>query len=521
MFDIVIIDDEALAIRKLEILLDQIDLDINSISHAENGLDGYHLIKTIKPNLIFTDIQMPLMDGLEMIRKLRADGIDTPIIILSCHENFSYAKEAIRLNTYDYLVKDLLDINKLENLFSRLLAEESKVLFNRKKLNQNLSTGLHQLLDTIHEPSLELLKQHFANESPAERYVLFQLKLNFLSAFITNPLDYKALKKLEENLRGVLASQMILNIHNRNIVILTKVSSGPSRLKFITQCQSISALIVKVTKEVVDLYMITISQPFTKLDQIKTQYQHVKNVSKNLLPSKINPIFFADDTKYSTDLTYEIIDNNLKRLSSYIEDLDLVSIQQVIYRLFDTNENGFIQLSYLNYLHICLFSCLKSILNNNQLSTKKVFGRDYLSLDEIESLSHIKDIEAWYIDKFETIVAYLAKQKDNNYSPKIKQAISLIETNPTISLQQLSTALDMNKSYLCRLFKKEVEINLTEYTLKYRIERAKELLINTQYKISDVSRELGYVYPHQFSKDFKKVTQIMPTEYRKLHHKSY
>jgi two-component system response regulator YesN len=267
--------------------------------------------------------------------------------------------------------------------------------------------------------------------------------------------------------------------------------------------------------------MITVSQPFTRIDQIRTQYLQVIKVSKNLLPSKINPIFFADDTKYSSILTYEIIDSCLEQLLEYITDLDVKNIQQIIYRLFDTTENGFIQLSYLNYLHICLFSCLRNSLSKNNLDTYKVFGREHLSLDEIESLSHISDIEIWYIDKFKTIVSYLSNLKENNYSPKINQAISLIEESPTISLQQLSTELEINKSYLCRLFKKEVTINITEYTLQYRVEKAKELLINTQYKISDVSKELGYIYSHQFSKDFKKITSMMPTEYRKIHHKNY
>jgi len=274
-------------------------------------------------------------------------------------------------------------------------------------------------------------------------------------------------------------------------------------------------------KDVVELYMITISQPFMTLDKIRPQYLKVITVSRNLLPSKINPIFFADETKYTSNLTYEIIDSCLKQLMDYIEDLDIKNIQQVIYRLFDTNENGFIQLSYLDYLHICLFSCLKNCLSHNNLDTYRVLGKEYLSLDEIESLSSLSDIESWYIDKFQTIVLYLSKLKENNYSPKINQAISLIETSPTISLQQLSTELDINKSYLCRLFKKEVSVNLTEYTLQYRIEKAKEYLINTQYKISEVSTKLGYVYSHQFSKDFKKITSIMPTEYRKLHHKNY
>lgn len=521
MFNIVIIDDEALAIRKLELLLRKMEISIDSIEHAENGLDGYHLIKNNKPNLIFTDIQMPVMDGLEMIKKLRDDGIETPIIILSCHENFTYAKEAIRLNTYDYLVKDLLTMTKLENLFSRILSE--KIIHSENSIieNQNLSSGLHRLLDSMDKPSIDTLNKHFDYLMISDRLVLFQLKLNFLSSFIVNPLDYNNLKALQDKLQSVLSNQAVITIHNRNIVILTSVNSGPSRLNFITQCQGISQLIIKSIENHVDLFMITISQTFTSIDQIRSHYLNVIKVSRNMLPSKMNPIFFSDETKYSSSLTYEIIDDCLKELLEYINNLDLVKIQQIIYRLFDTNENGFIQLSYLNYLHICLFACLKNCLSRNNLDTQRVLGREYLSLDEIESLTHISDIEAWYIDKFETIVNYLKKKKENNFSPKINQAISLIEATPTISLQQLSNELDINKSYLCRLFKKEVSVNLTEYTLKYRIEKAKELLINTQYKVSDVSKKLGYIYPHQFSKDFKKITGIMPTEYRKLHHNDY
>ncbi|WP_170311596.1 response regulator transcription factor [Vallitalea okinawensis] len=518
MFKIVIIDDEPLSIRKLELLITKSQLPVEILGTANDGDEGLALIHEKKPNLIFSDIQMPKMDGLEMIRMLRDSQIETPIIILSCHENFYYAKEAIKLNTYDYLLKDLLDENSLNSLFARLIVDKPTLnkVTPSATTDDHLELQLQQLLMYHGKDSLHLLSQHYALSSHSNRFVLYYIKLAFTSPFFGHTYNSSTLKKLVTKLNQQTTTTAIITSINQNIIILDKIDCGASRLDYYTECQKTSReLVMTLKKENISLFMVSISSSFYHLHDINTYYQEVLDSSFNLLPSQMNPVFFANDTHYTPNMTYDIIDQNLQTLICYINEMDNQGVQAIIHELFNDEENGFLQINYLDYIHLCLLTCIKQSIDIHKIVKKEIFGYGHISFDEIKSLENLKEIESWYISKINKIINLLNTRKLTNYSFKISKCIQIIDANPSISLTELSDQIQTNKSYLCRLFKKEVKINLTDYTLNVRIEKAKKLLVETELKVNAISQELGYIYPHQFSKDFKKVTNIIPTDYRR------
>lgn len=517
MFNIVIIDDEPLSIRKLKLLLSKSQLPVKTLGTATNGEEGLKLIQELKPNLIFTDIQMPTMDGLQMIQKLRSQNNQTTIIILSCHENFYYAKEAIKLNTYDYLLKDLLDLNSLNSLFARLLIEKPYLPKTTAHLmsSHNLESLFYQTLEDNKPDALQVLERHYATLAPLN-LVLFHIKLAFSSPFFNPIFTSFELNQLVQSIKQVLPQTALVTLINQNIVVLDTIDCGSSRLTYYTECQKISQqLVFQLKKEHIKLFMISISAPFQNTAHLYKHFQEIVTNSYNLLPSQMNPVYFVNDTQYTPNMTYEIVDQSLQDIMEMIDNLDIHGIQTTIHDLFNDEENGFIQINYLNYIHICLLTCLKESMDLHKINPTKVFDTKRIPIEEIEKLEQLSEIEAWYLTKLQKIINELSERRLKKYSPKISKSIQIIEQNPSISLTELSDKMNMNKSYLCRLFKKEVAINLTDYTLNVRIEKAKKLLTETNMKVNDISNQLGYIYAHQFSKDFKKVTQIIPTEYRR------
>lgn len=458
MFTIVIIDDEPLSIRKLEILVSKSQLPVQILGTASNGIEGLSLIHEKKPNLIFSDIQMPKMDGLEMIRRLRDAHIETPVIILSCHENFYYAKEAIKLNTYDYLLKDLLDENSLNALVARLIADKPNLSKSSPTVtpDHNLELQLQQVLMNHNNESLDLLSKHYAPLSTSNRLVLYYIKLTFMSPFFGHTYHAKDLKRLVKKLSLQIPPTAIVTHINQNIVILDKIDCGSSRLDYYTECQKTSRkLVLSIKKENISLFMISVSSAFYQLHHIDTYYDEVLNSSFNLLPSQMNPVFFALDTHYTPNMTYDIIDHNLQTLMQHIHEMDIQGAQGVIHELFNDEENGFMQINYLDYIHFCLLTCVKQSIDIHKINTKDVFDHGYISFDEIKALENLQEIENWYIVKIQKIINLLSNRKLTHYSPKISKCVQIIDANPSISLTELSDQIQTNKSYLCRLFKKE------------------------------------------------------------------
>ena len=113
MFSIMIVDDEFPARQMMRMMIDALQ-DYTVAAEAENGRRALELFQEKHPDIILTDIEMPVMNGLELIEAVKAERPETPIIILSCYESFVYAQRAMRSGVRSYLIKDMTGIADLE-----------------------------------------------------------------------------------------------------------------------------------------------------------------------------------------------------------------------------------------------------------------------------------------------------------------------------------------------------------------------------------------------------------------------
>ena len=119
MLKVLIVEDEEMIRKGIVLTVDWAALDCVVVGEAANGLEGLEAARRLEPSLIITDLKMPQMDGIEMLRTLRAEGCNAYVIILTAYDNFSYAQSALRLGAVDYLLKPLHD-GDLENAVNRL-----------------------------------------------------------------------------------------------------------------------------------------------------------------------------------------------------------------------------------------------------------------------------------------------------------------------------------------------------------------------------------------------------------------
>lgn len=118
MLKVLIVEDEEMIRKGIVLTVDWAALDCVVVGEAANGLEGLEAARRLEPSLIITDLKMPQMDGIEMLRTLRAEGCNAYVIILTAYDNFSYAQSALRLGAVDYLLKPFHD-GDLENAVNR------------------------------------------------------------------------------------------------------------------------------------------------------------------------------------------------------------------------------------------------------------------------------------------------------------------------------------------------------------------------------------------------------------------
>ena len=119
MLKVLIVEDEEMIRKGIVLTVDWAALDCVVVGEASNGLEGLEAVRRLEPTLIITDLKMPQMDGIEMLRTLREEGCGAYVIILTAYDNFSYAQSALRLGAVDYLLKPFHD-GELENAVNRI-----------------------------------------------------------------------------------------------------------------------------------------------------------------------------------------------------------------------------------------------------------------------------------------------------------------------------------------------------------------------------------------------------------------
>lgn len=125
MRKVVVVEDETLVRRGIVLAVDWAGVDCAVVGEAADGVEGLEVIRRCAPDLIVTDIKMPRMDGIEMVRQLRVEGSKAQVIFLTAYGDFAYAQSALRLGAVDYLLKPFHD-GELEEVVSRLQAKPEK-----------------------------------------------------------------------------------------------------------------------------------------------------------------------------------------------------------------------------------------------------------------------------------------------------------------------------------------------------------------------------------------------------------
>lgn len=174
MIKIVIVEDEFRIRQGLGNLIKKINPECCVVGEAENGYEGLKIIRDAEPNVVITDIQMPQMDGLEMIEKIREYNLECRFVILSGYAEFEYAQKGIRLGVEDYLLKPIT-ITKVKELLSKITKQEE---IDCTQETEKYSMVVGDMIKTIEKS----YGQRLGLDSFAEKY---RLTPEYISAMFT------------------------------------------------------------------------------------------------------------------------------------------------------------------------------------------------------------------------------------------------------------------------------------------------------------------------------------------------
>lgn len=504
---VVIVEDEIRIREGIEKLLLKAKDEFELVGEAENGEAGLHLLRELRPDIVITDIRMPLMDGLEMLTQMMNEGLNTKAIVLSAYSEFEYARKAMKLGVTEYLLKPITYHDFLQAL------ENVKYQVEKERQDKPAQIGtIEQIFQFLIDGSLEIndeLFSYLSNNYQIEKEQSFAIVCTYLGSNYQEVWE-KAKSELAHGLsRYEKLSYCIIEAPHRNSLLTVLYHYNSSRdLERWLQYQILNKQFEKCAigwieaNGIMELeHSVQLLYPYMdwniSLDrEILISYPKITQIQT---ASCVYPI------ELETRVKTAICGYDWDKVSQIVEDFQKSFLDGQIYIPKEIKE------CYVRFLWV-MISIAKEVgcIEAQKLDSQKLL--------EMIMNAQTKE-ELWSASNFLVSLMVPEQRKDETVHLTIKKVVSIIHEfyQTGITLEEISIRLNMTPEYIGTLFHKEMGVTFSTYMKNFRINKAKELLCGTQYKLYEISERVGYNDPKYFSKVFKEITGQLPTDYRKTY----
>lgn len=517
MIKILIADDDALVRLGLKTMIEWEKHGFDLIGESENGIEAYEMYKEFSPDIILSDIKMPKMDGLELIKEIRESDQRVKIIVLSYYCDFDLVKEALLNGANDYLLKTSINENELLEHIKRQVSniklnnhsQELQTKKDRSAIIKALISplflehepiNLHEL--KIYEKGLYLIcgkindfSQLNSSHCKKDSKLLIMTILNIINDILKN-CKGSEITYLEDNLFVIL-----VNMPDKDAEFLTN-----------HDLMQIFNIIQNSIKRFTTLGIsFGISLPVNSFKELSEAYHQALNALSHSFYSKNPCIVFFKDINQERSLSIAYL-NNLKHVTlNLLINNDFENLKKEMEETCEHLSEGSYMIKEVQFI----IQFLQNMLINEYIERCPNSSFTFLSNNDDNKNKNI-------YSQFNTIYEYIELLKsaslyNNSFSLVIKRAMVFIEQNymkPNLTQNSVADFLGVSTNYLSALFKKELDINFVDYVNNLKIEKACILLKESSMKIYEISEAIGFENNSYFSRLFKKTKGISPKDYR-------
>lgn len=503
---------------------------------ASDGELAYPMIIKEKPDILITDIRMPFMDGLELCKLVKKELPNIKILILSGYDEFDYAKEAIRLGVTEYLLKPISSgklLEALNGVSESIRREKEDKDLVRKYMEEMRENTEHEKQKFFEQmiagnlsmaDALETGKKYEMNLSAGMyNLLLFRFTLgeeNRKSGELLGEAEY-AIEKLTERLeyvfefrRGVEGWAFLLMADNEE-QMSERVKELSKDLEEIMKNYSTIA------------YFGGIGQPVARLRELEESFREAERALAARFTMELNRIISVEDIRMAQNVdtlddieitsfgeiekTRTMLEKFLNNgaedeidefVDVYINELPEENLKSVLMRQY------IIMDAYIVMMSFC--EKIEGIEGEMQAQSEELKN----SMKTIQTLEEIKNYIRMLLKKIIGVRDTISGRRYSDIIEIAKDQIRKTYMSDEISLNTIAAEVGMSPSYFSSIFSKEMGKTFVEYLTEIRMDRAKELLMCSSMKTSEIGYEVGYKDPHYFSYIFKKTQNCTPKEFR-------
>lgn len=503
---------------------------------ASDGELAYPMIIKEKPDILITDIRMPFMDGLELCKLVKKELPNIKILILSGYDEFDYAKEAIRLGVTEYLLKPISSgklLEALNGVSESIRREKEDKDLVRKYMEEMRENTEHEKQKFFEQmiagnlsmaDALETGKKYEMNLSAGMyNLLLFRFTLgkeNRKSGELLGEAEY-AIEKLTERLEYVFEFQ-------RGVEGWAFLLMADNEEQMSERVKELSKDLEEIMKNYSTIaYFGGIGQPVARLRELEESFREAERALAARFTMELNRIISVDDIRMAQNVdtlddieitsfgeiekTRTMLEKFLNNgaedeidefVDVYINELPEENLKSVLMRQY------IIMDAYIVMMSFC--EKIEGIEGEMQAQSEELKN----SMKTIQTLEEIKNYIRMLLKKIIGVRDTISGRRYSDIIEIAKDQIRKTYMSDEISLNTIAAEVGMSPSYFSSIFSKEMGKTFVEYLTEIRMDRAKELLMCSSMKTSEIGYEVGYKDPHYFSYIFKKTQNCTPKEFR-------
>lgn len=519
--DVIVVEDEIVALERIRDMQLWKDDEYHLIGTSRNGVQALRLLESREADVLITDIEMPKMNGLELIEAVRERGYDLHVVILSCHESFDYARRAMRLGVDDYLIKDFLEEEALMAALKKAKSAKrvrKAAAAERRPSNIAEDPRAEELISmTIAgDPLLEdYLREHTADDESLflsifhidcyleQRCSTYESKEYLLQLLLENLGPGCAAGYLDKGDFLVLALQDSLSSVDQALLQQTIEASKETR-----------GISLTVAWERSYELPVSLSDAFSRL-KILLSYRPYLGNGRVIMPVHVGSVSYIDALSLEQQIQL------LHRLGRQRRPASIIPVLRELYHQYLP---GMLQFNYLQFLNSHVLTVLLRLIDLEGYDLYDLYERRYLPLRELNSLDTAEEMFQWFERKFRRLESRVEQESvPVVHNERVQRALDIILKgfrDSTLSLESIAETVGVHKGYLSRVFKEETGCSCYEYLQKYRIRLAERMLADQNLKVYEIAEQTGFHSYDQFCTVFKKHAGVSPSVFRKEQRKT-
>ncbi|GFZ83410.1 hypothetical protein GCM10008018_31710 [Paenibacillus marchantiophytorum] len=520
----ILADDEPNILRNLQAVIPWDELEIDIVGTAKNGLEALELCEMHVPDIVMSDIRMPLMDGITFVQKLREINEECTVLMVTGYQDFEYARSLMRVGVSDYILKPI-NYEELENSINKLANEmrERKI----SHLEEQMKWG--KMKNLAYE---KILQDVLMNYTEITTHTLLPIDnmdletLTYLFAMIdVDNYSQKSLPWTEQErklwnfaVRNVLQDSLtdeqlkfsVLQMREGEWCLLIQWEDADE-----SQVQAkLNEIALRLQSNVLQSVKLGISVGFfpvaVGLHQLSETYRKLQRFFQLNLGKQQCVLIYKEskelsDASNSLWFLVEEIVAGLKQLNRGKTEDALNRLKLLLEGLPDSSFARAYQM-----LHFLILHLLRELREMNSVDIHEE-EQIWRLLDKSECIQHLLQVMVQLV-----AIGLEGTNKKKNSELLMAAAKEYIRTHYAndFGIEDVASSLGISSSYFSLLFKQYFGETFVEYVTKHRMELAKSMLLLSDKSITEIGKSCGYLERRYFTKVFQKFTGEIPSEYR-------